>query len=188
MTMSPPSPTRRLITADELLTLPKKDELYELVRGELRVMSPAGGRHGQIGMKLGILLGHFVMTNQLGVVVNADTGFLLKRDPDTVRAPDVGFLSAARVPPTGIPDGYIDGPPDLAVEVISPTDTLYEVDDKIAEYLAAGTRLAWVINPRRRTVAVHAPGAPVHVLGEADTLDAGDVVPGFRCAVREFME
>ena len=118
----------------------------------------------------------------------AEVGVILRRDPDRVRAPDESFLRADRIPESGLPDGNIDGPPDFAVEVVSPSDTLYEVDDEIAQYLAAGTRLAWVIDPHRRTVAVHAPGAPVHVLGDADPIDAGDVVPGFRCAVREFME
>jgi Uma2 family endonuclease len=184
MTISPASRATRPITADELLTLPDDGMRHELVDGALLVYPPPGARHGDVQLAVASLLRSYVQANNLGRVF-VETGFVLKRDPDMVRAPDVSFLRASRIPPSGIPDGYIDGPPDLAVEVISPSDTLYDVDDKIAQFLAAGTRLAWVINPRRRTVAVHAPGAPVHVLGEDDTLDAGDVVPGFRCAVRE---
>ncbi len=187
MTMTPASAAKRLITADELLTMPDDGMRHELVDGELLVYPPPGARHGFVqGAVYGLLSPH-VKAHGLGIVF-AEVGFILRRDPDRVRAPDVSFLRADRIPESGLPDGYIDGPPDLAVEVISPSDTLYEVDDKIAQFLAAGTRLAWVLNPRRRTVAVHAPGAPVHVLGEGDTIDAGDVVPGFRCTVREFME
>ena len=187
MTISPAEQASRLLTADDLLTLPDDGMRHELVDGALLVYPPPGARHGLVQVAVASLLKRHVTAHALGVVF-VETGFILRRDPDVVRAPDVSFLSAARVPASGIPSGYIDGPPDLAVEVISPSDTLYEVEDKIAQYLAAGTRLAWVINPHRRTVAAHAPGAPVHVLGEGDTLDAGDVVPGFRCAVREFME
>ena len=186
MTISPASRASRPITADELLTLPDDGMRHELVDGALLVYPPPGARHGHIQNAVANLLTAHVKAHGLGEVF-VETGFVLRRDPDVVRAPDVSFLRAERIPPSGIPDGYIDGPPDLAVEVVSPSDTLYDVDDKIAGLLAAGTRLAWVINPRRRTVAVHAPGAPVHVLGEDDALDAADIVPGFRCTVREFM-
>ena len=185
MTISPAERATRLLTADDLLTLPDDGMRHELVDGALRVYPPPGARHGHTHGAVFALLRAHVTAHGLGETF-VETGFVLKRDPDVVRAPDVSFLRADRVPVDGLPDGYIDGPPDLAVEVISPSDTLYEVEDKIAQYLAAGTRLAWVVNPRRRTVAVHAPGAPVHVLGGDDTLDGGDVVPGFRCAVREF--
>ena len=187
MTISPASPSKRPITADELLTMPDDGMRHELVDGELLVHPPPGVQHGDIQSTVASLLKPYVKAHKLGGVFT-EAGFVLKRDPDVVRAPDVSFVVAARIPGSGLPVGYFDGAPDLAVEVISPSDTLYEVEDKVAQYLAAGTRLAWVINPRRRTVAVHAPGAPVHVLGEDDTVDAGDVVPGFRCAVRDFME
>jgi Uma2 family endonuclease len=186
MTMTPASPAKRLSTADELLTMPDDGMRHELVDGELLVFPPPGARHGRVQGVVYRLLSSYVEERGLGIVF-VEVGFVLKRSPDMVRAPDVSFLPADRVPAAGLPDGYLDGPPDLAVEVISPSDTLYEVEDKIAQYMAAGTRLAWVINPHRRTVAVHAPGAPVHVLAEDDTVDAADVVPEFRCAVREFM-
>jgi Uma2 family endonuclease len=187
MTMTPATPAKRLITADELLTLPDDGMRHELVDGALLVYPPPGVQHGDIQSTVASLLKPYVKAHKLGRVFT-EVGFVLKRDPDVVRAPDVSFVAAARIPEAGLPVGYFDGPPDLAVEVISPSDTLYDVEDKIAQLLDAGTRLAWVINPRRRTVAVHAPGDPVHVLGEDDPIDAGDVVPGFRSTVREFME
>lgn len=175
------------MTADDLMTLPKQDARYELVHGELVVIPPAGARHGQIGVRLVISLGTYVDAHGLGQVLGPDTGFLLARDPDTVRAPDVSFIVASRVPAEGMSPGYVDGAPDLAVEVVSPSDTLYEVDEKVAEYLAAGTRLVWVVNPKRRTIAIHAPHAPITVLDEQDVLDGGDVVPGFRCAIADVL-
>ncbi len=126
-----------------------------------------------------------VRTKRLGVVVGAETGFKLKSNPDTVRAPDIAFVSRERVEAEGIPDTYWQGPPDLAVEVISPSDTLYGVEDKVATWLAAGTRLVWVVHPKRRVVLIHRPQAEVTTLGESDTLDGADVVPGFQCAVSD---
>jgi Uma2 family endonuclease len=187
MTMTPSSPAKRLMTVAELLRLPDVDGQHELVRGELIVHPLNGARHGAVATNVAVHLGEYVVARDLGTVL-LRTGYVLERSPDTVRAPDVSFVSAARLRPEDITDDYMEGSPDLAVEVIAPTDTQYEVDDRIAEFLAAGTGLAWVINPHRRTVAVHAPGAPVHFLDEADAIDAGDVVPGFRCTVRELME
>lgn len=186
MTTTPTLRAGTPMTADDLMTLPKQDALYELVRGNLVVMTPAGARHGMIGVRLIVRLGAHVDAHALGVVLGPDSGFVLARDPDTVRAPDVSFVRASRVPAGGMPDGYFDGAPDLAVEVVSPSDTVYEVEEKVAEYLAAGARQVWVVNPKRRTVAVHAHGL-VHVPGEQDFLEGGDVVPGFRCAIADVM-
>ena len=179
--------TRRW-TADDLMALPSGEWRYELVEGELKVMSPAGSRHGQIIMVIAALLGPYVRARSLGVLFSPDTGFQLTSNPDTVRAPDVSFVSAARISETGVPDGYFRGAPDLAVEVISPTDRLQEVEDKVAEYLAAGARLVWVVSPKHRRVAVHALGLPSRILERDDRLDGGEVVPGFECLVRELFE
>lgn len=175
-------PTSRPMTADELVTLPDDDMRHELVRGVHRVIPPPGARHGLVAARLAELLRQ--SAGPLGVVL-VETGFVLSRDPDTVRAPDVAFVRAARIPPAGVPDGYIEGAPDLAVEIVSPSDTLYEVEEKVAEFLAAGARLVWVVNPRRRTVTAHAPGAGPVVAGEGDTLGGGDVLPGFGHRVAE---
>jgi len=118
-------------------------------------------------------------------VFAAETGFVLSRDPDTVRAPDVAFVSRQRIPASGIPDSYISAAPDLAVEVLSPDDRQVEVEEKIQQWLDAGTKAVWIVNPRRRTVTIHRAGADPRVLRESDTLPGDDVVPGFELKVAE---
>jgi len=175
----------RLWTADELLAMPHDGRRHELVRGELRTMTPAGGQHGLVIMWLAIRLGGYVDERALGVLFSPDTGFVLSSDPDTVRAPDISFLSTARIPPGGIGPKYPRLTPDLAVEVLSPDDTVFEVEEKVEEYLTTGARRVWVINPKRRTATVYQPGTPARVLAAEDVLDGGDVVPGFACRVAE---
>ena len=143
------------MTAEELLRLPENGKRYELVGGELREMVPAGARHGDVAMTLGILLGQHVRAERLGRVLAAETGFRISRDPDTVRAPDVSFVSRERVPPGGPPDGYWELAPDLAVEVVSPNDTAAEVQSKAQMWLESGVRLVWVVYPDTRSVVVH---------------------------------
>jgi len=173
-----------LLTADDLWRMPN-NERRELVRGELRTMAPAGFDHGAIISNIHYLLTAHVKTNKLGVVLGAETGFLLSSSPDTVRAPDVAFVTASRVPGAGRPAGYFPGAPDLAAEVVSPRDTVEEVEDKVDEYISAGARLVWVINPKRRSVTIYQPDANPIVLRDGDALDGAGVVPGFRCAVSE---
>ena len=146
-------------------------------------MAPSGFDHGAIIHTFQLLLGTHVSARKLGVVVGAETGFRLARNPDTVRGVDAGFVRADRIPKTGRPTTYWEGAPDLAVEVLSPTDTVEAVEEKVDDYLAAGCPMVLVINPRRRTLTVHRPGRDPVVLREADTFDAGEVVPGFRCPV-----
>lgn len=179
------STTTQSMTADELLKLPRGRWRYELVRGELRTMSPAGDEHGLVIMKLGVPLGHHVQTNNIGVVYGAETGFRIATDPDTVRAPDIAFISRERFEQTGVYKGYRPGAPDLAVEVLSPGDTAEEVEEKVAEWLAAGARAVWVLSPKRRTVTVHRSPKDIKILTEQDELDGADVVPGFRCRVAD---
>jgi Uma2 family endonuclease len=175
-------PTSQLLTVDDLLRLQAPGR-HELIKGELRTMPPAGFDHGAVGMNLAIPLGAHVQMHGLGVVVAAETGFILSRDPDTVRAPDVGFVAQDRIPSTGRPRGFWPGAPDLAVEVVSPSDTLEEVEAKVDDWLTAGTRLVWVANPRRRTVTVYRSLTDVAILTINDVLDGQDVVPGFRINV-----
>lgn len=179
------SATTKLMTAEELLQMPSDNFRYELVEGELRQMSPAGGKHGKIAMELGRILSNYVKANKLGDVFAAETGFKLREKPDTVRAADVSFLRKERVDEIGDAEGFVPGAPDLAVEVISPNDTATEVEEKVAEWLQYGTQLVWIVNPKRRTVTVYQ--APNHItrLSEADALDGGDAVPGFSCAVAD---
>lgn len=173
------SKTKSQMTADELLMMPKDGYRYELVKGELQQMVPAGGEHGVTTMKLGARLEVYVEDNDLGVVCAAETGFIIARNPDTVRAPDVAFVSKARIPATGIPKGYWPYAPDLAVEVISPNDSYDAVDDKISEWLEAGVKLVIVINPRKRNVKLHRTETDIKLLTAADQLTFDDIVPGF---------
>jgi Uma2 family endonuclease len=175
----------KLMTADELLRLPRGRERHELVRGELRTMAPTGFEHGGVTSRFDRSLGPYVATHNLGEVVTGEPGFLLTVNPDTVRAPDVAFVRRERLEATGRVRGYWPGAPDLVVEVISPNDLYTEVDEKVAEWLEHGTQLVFVVNPRRRTVAVHRPGQPVRILAENDVLDGEDVVPGWSLPVRD---
>ena len=176
--------TPRIFTADDLWLMPN-DQRRELVKGELRTMAPAGFDHGAVIVNLTFLLTQHVRQHQLGLVLGAETGFMLARDPDTVRGADIAFVSNERLPAGPRPKGYFPAAPDLAVEVMSPGDTLNEVEDKVDDYLAAGTRLVWVVNPRRRTVTAHRPGVGPTLFGNTETLTGDDIVPGFTCAVAE---
>jgi Uma2 family endonuclease len=177
--------TTVLHTADDLLKMPESGVRYELVAGELRTMTPASGAHGLVvGRVFGALYQH-IQGQHLGEVFPGATGFLLKRNPDTVRAPDVAFISADRLPAEGIGPGFLQLAPDLAVEVISPTDTVSELGEKVEEYIAVGVRAIWIVDPANRTVTVHEAGRAVRILRESDALEGGDVVPGFRCPVAD---
>jgi Uma2 family endonuclease len=148
-------------------------------------MAPTGFDHSAIVMTFGAILTTFVKTHHLGIVVGGEAGFVLARNPDVVRAVDIGFVAASRIPASGRPVKYWEGCPDLAVEVISPNDKLEEVEEKVDDYLNAGTRLVWVLNPRRRTVTVYRSGRNPVVLRANDTLEGEDVLPNFQCVVAE---
>lgn len=176
---------RRQVTAEELLRVPDDGFRYELVRGELRRMTPAGNVHGRIAMRVAWPLAQYVEVNRLGAVYAAETGFKLAGNPDTVRAPDVAFVSRARIEAVGEVEGYWPEAPELAVEVISPGDRYADVEEKVFDWLEAGTKMVLTVNPRQRSITVYRSLADIAVLTETDTLDGGDVVPGFRLAVRE---
>jgi Uma2 family endonuclease len=173
----------QLMTAEELLALPRGQFRYELIDGELKKMSPTGHNHGRIAMRLSVPLGQYVLEKGLGEVYAAETGFKLKSDPDTVRAPDLAFINQTRVDEVGDTKGYWLGAPDLAVEVLSPDDIFREVEKKVIDWLEAGASLVWVVNPTRHTVAVYESRTDVRVLTEKETLDGGSVVPGFQCPI-----
>lgn len=137
-------------------------------------------------MQVGALLDAHVRRLGLGTVL-VEAGYVLRRMPDTVRGPDVSFVSVARLPPDQIPETFIPGAPDLAVEVISPGSRWFEIEEKVADYLAGGARLVWLVDPRARGVVVRYPDRPPAVLSEADTLDGEDVVPGFTVPVTELL-
>lgn len=173
----------RLMTADDLWRLPSDGTRHELVKGELQTMPPSGFEHGVVGINLSTPLDQHVRGNKLGLVVGAETGFLITQNPDTVRGADIGFVSRERVRAVGVPRSYWPGSPDLAVEIVSPHDTVFQVDTKVQEWLDAGARMVWVVNPRQRTVTVYRPGENPVVLTTKDTLDGLDVVPGFQWPV-----
>jgi Uma2 family endonuclease len=169
---------KNLLSAEELERMSGLRERHELVRGELVRVTPVGGRHGHVATKFAArLLGH-VEQHRLGAVM-VEAGYILTRSPDTVRAPDISFLAASRIPPEGLPDGFITGAPDLAIEVVSPDDTATEIDAKVQEYLRAGTRLVAVVQPRTRTLTTYRPDGTARVLQAAERFDGVDVVPGF---------
>jgi len=172
-------------TASELFEMPDDGFRYELVKGELRKMSPSGSAHGVVVVNVTLLLGVHVKTNNLGTCSGAETGFKIASDPDTVRAPDLAFVRRERVPEGDAPKSFFTGAPDLAVEVLSPGDSYTEVEEKVEQWLAAGARAVWVLNPKRRGVSVYRSMTDVTHLSEEDELDGGEVVPGFRCKVSE---
>lgn len=170
------------MTADDLLTLPDDGWRYELIRGELQRMAPDNFDHGQFGDNVQYPLSMHVRRHRLGRVVG-NVGFTLETDPDTVLAPDVSFIRTERLPARG-GRGFPEMAPDLAVEVLSPSNTAGEIARKTALYLANGVRVVWVIDPASRTVSVYS-SAGAEVLGESDRLDGGDVVPGFAMQVAD---
>jgi Uma2 family endonuclease len=177
-------PTKHM-SAEELIRLPSGKGRYELVAGELRISEPAGFEHGKLAMRLSISLGQYVNEHDLGVLCAAETGFRIAFDPDTVRAPDVAYVSHEQLQRVGETTGYWPGAPDLVVEVISPGDNYAEVDEKVVDWLRSGCRMVVVVNPRRHTVMCYRSASDIVLLTEDDLLDGGDVVPGWVLRVSE---
>ena len=178
----------KLLTAADLLRLHGKGVRGELIRGVLHETMSVGLKHGEISAALMALLWIFVRPARLGRVFGSDTGVLLERDPDTVREPDVAYVSAARLPLDIEVSGYCPVVPDLVVEVVSPSDDEVDVDNKAIMWLYYGARMALVINPEPQTIKVRRAGAPTAILTINDTLDGADVLPGFTCPVRDILE
>jgi len=181
--MTSPARTFPVTTADEFLTRSLPDGKAELVRGEIRLAPPASGPHGGVGGNLFLLLGAYVRQRGLGRAFPDGTGYELVKLPHTVRVPDVSFVRAERLPPGGLRPGFLTLAPDLAVEILSPTERASELQEKLDDYRAAGTSLVWVIDPPRRTVRVLDGELAERTLGEEDTLDGGVTIPGFSCRV-----
>ncbi len=158
---------------------------WELIEGELQMMSPAGEEHGRIAFRIGRILDRFVHPQRLGELYAAETGFILTRDPDTVRAPDLAFVRTARIEKT---TGFIIGAPDLAVEVVSPHDKEPLITSKAHQWLDAGAQAVWLVWPRDRRVTVYTKDAPPRDFNEADTLTGEPALPGFTCRVAEIFE
>jgi len=185
----------KIYTIADLLELPYQPQegripkLYELVRGQLRTMSPASGLHGVYGADFLFYVTAFVKQSKLGFVTAAGTGYILAVDPerDTVRAPDVGFVAKDRLP-QGLPEkGYVPVAPDLAIEIVSPSESADDIEEKIQNYLQAGTRLILYFYPKTRTLHVITASGTIR-LNENDTLDGGDVLPGFSLPLKLLFE
>lgn len=175
----------RPVTADELLAMPDDGYRYELVKGELIQASPTGDEHGQVTVTLTAALYQQVKQHNLGRVYAAETGFKLESDPDTVRAPDVAFVSRERVEATGTLTGFRSGAPDLVVEVLSPSDRIGKIEAKVKQWLETGARAVWVVSPKLKTVTVYRSLSDIVTLTEKDNLDGDDVVPGFQIKVAD---
>ena len=175
------------MTADELLRLNDPAARRELVRGELIVREPAGFRHGDIAARLLIAVGTFVESRYLGRVFTAETGFRLRTNPDTVRAPDVAFVRRDRLPDPP-PRGYAAIAPDLVIEVLSPDDRPGDILNKVGDWLQAGTSLAWVVDPDHRTARVYRADGTQEFLTDADRLDGEAVLPEFHYELRRAFE
>jgi len=174
------------MTAQELLLYSNEPYRQELIDGILFEMEPPGAEHGVIAMQIGLLMHAHVRNRDLGMVLATEVGFQIASDPDTVRAPDVAFIARARLAEMGIPKGYWRGPPDLAVEVVSPNDRRTKVAAKALHWIAAGTRAVLVVDPPLRTVTVYRARDDIRLLTADDALDLGDVVPGWSPLVADF--
>ncbi len=172
----------RLYTASDLKALPDDGRRYELDRGRLIVMPPPKREHGLVVLEIAALVRNHVRAHDLGQV-SAEIGYLLGKDPDTVRAPDVSFTAQARVAP--LKDEYDHVPPDLAIEVASPGNTTSDMIEKIEEFFEAGVRQVWVLYPRRRVIYVYTAPDNVSILRDEAMLQGGDVLPGFAVSVRD---
>ena len=172
------------MTVEEFMNIDDEPNRHELIKGELLTMTPPKPLHGRIVINLAIILGQYVKANRLGVVYG-DSGYHLEHNPDTVLGPDMSFVSTQRVDNSD--EHYYEGPPDLAIEVLSPSNRKSYVERKLAVYLERGTRSVWLVNPRRRTVEVISSTGERRTLHESDEL-VDDTVPGFRVKVSEIFE
>ena len=178
----------KLVTADDLLRLRSEGVRGELIRGVLHETMPTGWRHGDVLIGFGAQLSNFIKPRRLGRLAGGDAGVWLEREPDTVRAADIAFISAARMPLDASVTGYTEIVPDLVAEIVSPNDTQREVAEKAAMWMRFGVRLVWVLQPDTRTVDVYREGFDMETLGEDDVLDGLDVLPGFGLRVREIFD
>ena len=182
------STSTALMTAEELLLLPSGEYRAELINGELITMPLPGAPHGRIAMRLGGPLAQFVWDNELGEVYINDTGFQLTSNPDTVLGPDISFVSKERMEENGEPKGYWQGPPDLAVEVSSPSDRPGKVKTKLSRWLAFGARQVWIVDPKFHTVTIYRSLSDVITFSGQDHLEADDILPGFRISLERIFK
>ncbi len=179
-----PSP---LLTAEELFVLQPPDKDTELVRGRMIVREPPRPWHGLYAARLCTLVSVFVDSQKLGAVFGQDTGFHIASDPDTVLAPDLAFIRTERIPSPD-EDRYWRIAPDLVAEIMSPSDRRKAVIQKIHDWLEAGVRVAWFIEPKHRRATIYFADGSERTVAEDGSLTAGDVLPGFACALLAVFE
>lgn len=180
--------SKNLMTADELLAMPDPGDgtHYELLDGALLTMPPSSEGHGVVAGRIATCIGAADMESRRGELIVADAGYKLTSNPDTVLAPDVAFLVKERVRPREQRKGFPPGAPDLAVEVLSPSNTATEMLRKVNLYLESGSRIVWLVDPDAETVAVYERGKETRFLHAEDEIDGGDVLPEFRARVGDF--
>lgn len=172
-------------TAADLLAISDDGQRYELIEGKVRAMSPAGNKHGKIAMALGFRLAAFVQEHGLGAVYAAETGFLIRQNPDTVRPPDLAFVTQARIDEVGPVDGYWPGAPDIVAEVVSPNDRFSDTEQKALGWLTAGSKIVWVVDPAQSHVTEYRSATDIRVLGADETLTAPQLLPGWEVTIAE---
>jgi len=171
------------LTAEEFAALPLEGLRSELIEGEIYTMPPTFEDHGEITMRLSVILGRHIMDQRLGKLYAAETGFLIARNPDSVRAPDIAFIQRDRLPSPRPAPRWVPVIPDLVVEVASSGDRPAEIRQKAAMWRDVGVRLVWVVLPGERAVEVYRAGESVTRLDESAMLDGADIVPGFSTSV-----
>ena len=178
----------KLLTAEDLLRLNSEGVKGELIRGVLHETVSVGKVHGRIAMTLGGALAGHVRPRRLGTVIGSDAGVLIQRNPDTVREPDIAYISAERMPFDDQSDGYLEAVPELVVEIVSPSDRDTDVREKTDMWLDLGVSMALVVRPAERMIIVHRPGVLAVTLSGDGVLDGGDVLPGFSLPLREIFD
>jgi Uma2 family endonuclease len=178
---------QKLLTAEEFFLLPDPGDgsQQELVRGEVITMPPPGGLHGVTCSKVDRKIGAFIDAGPGGTLACNDTGFVTEREPDSVRGPDIAYWTRERL--GEVPVSYIETPPDMLVEVLSPSNTTRQIRSKLIEYFARGVRLVWVVAPEDRTLTIYRTPDEGRVLHETATVTGDDVLPGFTCRVSELL-
>jgi Uma2 family endonuclease len=178
--------TTRLLTVRDVEESPPEGE-WELIDGELVPVTPSGFESSSLGLRIARIVGNYVDAHSLGALTGADGGYVLFPDRATIRVPDIGFIKAERLPAEGERSRFPRLAPDLAIEMLSPSDRASEVVVKLEMYQEAGIPLIWLVDPDKKTVTVIASGKPTQVLGMGDTIEGGDVVPGFSDTVAHLL-